>query len=117
MKILLNGPYDPPECRVGSTLHDLSLGDVVVVSKRDGWPVTMEPPRPGPNPFGEIPVLTGDLVKAVCEESIEAVSAHWSVTRRLVRRWREAITGRKKNINTALALLRNDSRFRQKFYG
>ncbi len=116
MKTLLNGPYEPPECKVGSTLHDLSLGDVVVVSKRGGWPVTVEPPRPGPNPFGEIPVLTGNLVKAVCEESIDAVVDHWSVTRRLVRRWREAITGRKKNINTALALLRSNPQFRAKFY-
>ncbi len=116
MKALLNGPYEPPKCKVGSTLHDLSLGDVVVISKRDGWPFTMEPPRPGPNPFGEIPVLTGNLVKAVCEESIGAVVDHWGVTRRLVRRWREAIVGRKKNVNTALALLRSDSRFRTKFY-
>jgi hypothetical protein len=114
--MLLKGPYDPPSCEVGSTLHDLSLGDVVVVGKREGWPLTVEPPRPGPNPFGEIPILTGALVKAVCEESIEAVAEHWKVTPRLVRRWREALTGRTKNVNTALALLRHDPNFSKQWY-
>ena len=109
--MLLNGPYEPPSCRVGSTLSDLSLGDVVVITKRDGWPLMVEPTRPGPNPFGEIPILTGHLVKAVCHESIRAVADHWHVTPRLVRRWREAIAGRKKNVNTALAILRNDPKF------
>lgn len=114
--MLLHGPYKPPKCKVGSILRDLSLGDVRVVAKQDGWPLTVDPPRPGPNPFGEIPVLTGQLVKAICEESINAVAEHWRVTARLVRRWREAITGRKDNVNTALALLRSNPCFRKLWY-
>jgi len=114
--MLLGGPYEPPDCQIGSTVHDLSLGPVTVVGKRDGWPLCEEPPRPGPNPFGEIPILAGALVRAVCEESIPAIAEHWKVTPRLVRRWREAIAGQKGETATALALLRHDASFRERFY-
>jgi len=114
--MLLDGPYEPPKCKVGSTVEDLRLGNVTVVGKRAGWPLCMEPARPGPNSMGEIPVLTGDLVRAVCEESIDAVAKHWNVSNSLVRRWREAIAGTNTDVNTALAILKYDPRFREKWY-
>jgi hypothetical protein len=116
--MLLGGPYEPPQFEVGSTVHDEALGDVVVVGteKKTGWPLCDEPTRPGPNPYGKIPILTGDLVRAVCEESIDAVAEHWKVKPRLVRRWREAIAGTTEDVNTALALLRHNPNFRKKWY-
>ena len=114
--MLLDGPNEPPKCKVGSTLEDLRLGNVTVVGKREGWPLCTEPPRPGPNSMGEIPVLAGDLVRALCEESIEAVAKHWNVPVGLVRRWRAAIAGTNTGVTTALALLRYDPEFREKWY-
>ena len=100
MSVLESGPYSAPKCRIGGTLRDEMLGDVKVTGKQDGpipWPLCDEPPRKGPNRLGQIPVLTGDLVKAVCEESISAVSEHWDVPRSLVRKWRAAIAGPGRN--------------------
>jgi hypothetical protein len=114
--MLVAGPYRPPKCKVGTVLKDLHFGEVVVIGKRGGWPVCAEPSRPGPNPLGEIPVLTGDLIRAVCEESIHAVADAWGVTDRVVRRWRSVITGKKTGVNTALALLRSDPEFRRRWY-
>jgi len=116
MMTVMCGPYNPPKCRVGSMLHDEMLGDVRVVGKKNGWPLCDEPPRPGPNPFGEIPVLCGDLVKAIVEESIDAICEEWEVSPRLVRRWRSAVAGTDKGVSTALALKRFDTTFRKKFY-
>jgi hypothetical protein len=119
MSELIEGPYKPPKCRMGSVLHDEMLGDVRVVGRSKApiaWPLCEEPPRPGPNPFGTIPILCGDLVKAVCEESTNAVAEWWGVSPRLVRRWRQAISGEDTNISTALTLKRYDPEFRRKFY-
>ena len=119
MQELIAGPYHPPKLRVGSRVHDEMLGEVKVVGRQTGpipWPLCDEPPRPGPNPAGQIPILCGELVRALCEESIDAVSQYWAVSPRLVRRWRAAIAGTKKGVATALALKKHSPAFRRRFY-
>jgi hypothetical protein len=104
---MIGGPYHPPKCRIGSILRDKMLGPVRVVGRDENrWPLCEEPPRKGPNPLGEIPILTGDLVKAVCCESIGDISDHWSVPFSLVRKWRKAVAGTSDGVATALALKR-----------
>jgi hypothetical protein len=102
---------------VGDRLTDHCTGEVVrVVAKDDeGWPLMEGPRRPGPNP-GIIPILCGDLVKAVCEESIGSVAKHWGVKPGLVRKWRKAIAGQDKCVSTALTLLAYDPSFRKKTF-
>ena len=114
--MLIYGPYEPPKCKVGSTLYDLRFGKVVVTSKQDGWPLCEKPLRPGPNPNVEVPVLTGSLIEAVTKESIKAIAEHWKVPNHIVRRWREAVAGTTTEVSTALALLRYDPAFMEKHF-
>ena len=114
-----DGPYLPPKCRVGTVLHDEMLGDVKVVAIQTEpvrWPLCEAPRHRGKNPISEFPVLCGDLVRAVCEETMETVSEGWGVPISLVRRWRAVIAGSNSNISTAISLRKHDAKFRRRFY-
>jgi hypothetical protein len=116
---LIAGPYEAPECEVGDILHDEMLGDVEVVGFQRGslrWPLCKAPITPGPRPLNRIPVLCGDLVRAVCEETNAVVCKYWKVPRSVVLKWRRAITGVQEGLESALALKRMDPKFRKKFY-
>ncbi len=67
-----SGPYAaPPKVKVGDKTDDLRLGEVEVVAFTKApipWPATK-------TRGGTVPILCGDLVRAVCEEE-EGVVAH-----------------------------------------
>jgi len=111
------GPYYSMVANVGATLHDEYLGDVPV----DG---TSHAPIPWPahnyvrgRHAGLLPILTGDLVRAVCEEDELAVSHYWGVTRYIVNQWKAALAGTfdSNGVFLNLALKRSDPEFRRKF--
>jgi hypothetical protein len=106
------GPYVAPPSPIGAMLHDEMLGDVKIVGKCKplSWPVT-------DYRGGEIPILCGDLVRAVCEEEEMAVAHYWGVSKYIVNKWREAIAGEKVSslVHTALAIKRHDPKFRKKW--
>ena len=120
MITLESGTYSPPpRCRVGSVLHDEMLGDVKIVRMMKEpirWPLCEAPTRPGRNPLDEVPVLCGDLVRAVCEETLKTVSETWGVPISMVKRWRAAVAGNKDNVDTLIAIRRHDPEFRRRFY-
>ena len=111
------GPYRPPVVNVGATLHDEYLGDVTVAGMTDA-PI----PWPGHayskgRHSGLLPVLTGDLVRAVCEEEELVVSYYWGVTRHMVNQWKCAVAGATNSDQVALklALKRQEPQFRKKY--
>ena len=106
----------PPKFKVGGTLRDEMMGDVEVVDVLNGWPAYREPHRRGPQPDRLIPVLCGDLVRAVCDESINDVAEHWGVQPHQVKQWRRAIAGTDTGVEVAIALKRADATFRKKFW-
>lgn len=116
---LYAGPYLAPPCKVGDPLHCEMFGDVTVRGFSRApvrWPLCY-PKRWKGRPFGaKVPILCGDLVRAVCEESAHAVSEHWGASITLVRRWRELIAGTKEDVATYLAIKRLDPEFRARFY-
>src|SRR5437867_12477283 len=86
---LLNGPYQPPKCKVGSWLNCRRRGHVKVVAISDGliqWPMTQSETG-GPRSL----ILCGDLVKAVRQESAVAIKHWWGVQHDLVRKWRKNV--------------------------
>lgn len=81
---LLFGPYRPPVCKVGDVLDDEHYGRVVVAGFTDApmsWP---RPRRKGP----PAPVLTGQLLDAIRQESAYAVAYWWGVSITQVQNWR-----------------------------
>lgn len=86
-------------------LHDEMVGDVEVVDyNEDGWPMRREEKRRGPNSCRLVPILYGNLVDAVCTETIGDVAKRWHVPPHLVKQWRIAIAGTDTNVQTALAI-------------
>jgi hypothetical protein len=111
------GPYRPPNVTVGMTLHDEYLGDVRVEGFTNApisWPATDY--RKGRRE-ALLPIFCGDLVRAVCEEDELTVAYYWNVTRYMVERWKQALTGATtaNGVIVRLALKRNDPEFRRKF--
>jgi hypothetical protein len=111
------GPYRAPVVKTGSTLHDEYQGDVTVAGMTDA-PI----PWPGHSyskgrHSGLLPILTGDLVRAVCEEEELVVSHYWGVTRHMVNQWKCAIADSTNSDQVALklALKRQDPQFRKKY--
>jgi hypothetical protein len=84
---LIGGPYRASR-RIGRKLYCHQRGDVVVAGITDA-------PIPWPYSKGRgckpLPVLYGDLIKAVKAESVEAVAHHFGVSRWTVRRWRHLL--------------------------
>jgi hypothetical protein len=112
------GPYHAPTVSVGGVLHDEWRGDLTV----DGftkapipWPGVKYQHSRGDAQF--LPVLCGDLVRAVCEEDELTVSHYWGVTRYVVEQWKRAIS-RATDANAVrigLAFKRQNPAFRKKF--
>jgi len=111
------GPYRPPAVNVGKKLEDLHLGEVQV----DG--ITKAPiPWPGTTYTrgrheGLLPILCGDLVRAVCEEDENTVAHYWGVTRHMVNEWKKSIAGAETSneVFVNLAIKRADPAFRKKY--
>ena len=111
------GPYRPPTVNIGKVLHDEYRGDVKVDGMTDA-PI----PWPGSNykkgrHEALLPILYGDLVRAVCEEDELTVAHYWGVTRYMVEQWKRALSGAKDSdgIFAGLALKRGNPEFRRKF--
>jgi len=111
------GPYRPPAVKVGDTLHDEYLGDVTVAGMTDApisWPGHAYSRG---RHSGLLPVLTGDLVRAVCEEQELVVAHYWGVTLHMVNQWKCALAGSTNSDQVAfrLALKRQDPQFRKEY--
>lgn len=111
------GPYHSPTVNIGVVLHDEYRGNVKV----DGF---TDAPIPWPGYTynkgtltGLTPVLTGDLVRAVCEEQELVVSHYWGVSRHIVNQWKCAIAGATDSNQVAvnLAIKRQSPAFRRKY--
>lgn len=89
---LIAGPYTPPRgkaWRVGQVVQDVIRGEVEICGMSDApiaWPIA----RTG---LGRpIPIVTGDLVRAIRMESVIAVMHFWGVSRTTVGTlWRRAL--------------------------
>ena len=84
----------PPTVSIGTVLHDEWRGDMTV----DGftkapipWPAAEY--QHGRADVPVLPILCGDLVRAVCEEDELTVAHYWGVTRYIVEQWKRAISG------------------------
>jgi len=112
------GPYRPPVYGVGTILHDEYRGDVVVHGFTKApipWPATTY--QPGKGESSLLPILCGDLVRAVCEEDELTVAHYWGVSFYMVKVWKQAISGAKdaNEVFAGLLMKRNDPKFRKKF--
>jgi len=87
MPALAFGVYAPPKVCTGQHVHDALRGDKVVIADfgRSKWP------RFQSTGGRLMPVLTGDLIRAVKTESAATVAYHWGVSRWTVYRWRKAV--------------------------
>ncbi len=86
---LLGGPYAAPACRVGHKLYCRLRRRRVRVDGLTDTPVTWPFTFRGSGPRSLI--LCGDLARAVRDESVAAVAAHWGVAPETVWRWRRAL--------------------------
>jgi hypothetical protein len=113
------GPYRAPNVNVGKTLHDEMRGDIEVEGFTEApipWPAA-DYRRGRGIERGLLPILCGDLVRAVCEEDELTVAYYWGVTRYMVEQWKQAIAGSKTSdgVFSGLALKRGNPEFRRKF--
>lgn len=81
---LLFGPYTAPACKIGDVLDDAHYGRVVVGGFTDA-PVSWPRPRRKGRPA---PVLTGQLLDAIRQESAYAVAYWWGASITQVQNWR-----------------------------
>ena len=111
------GPYQPPAVKVGAVLHDEYRGDLKVEGMT-GAPI----PWPAAN-YNKgrheslLPILCGDLVRAVCEEDELTIAYYWNVTRYMVEQWKRAISGATDSNGVFLGLVmkKNNPEFRRRF--
>lgn len=90
---LIRGPYAPPPCEPGSSLHCTLRGWVTVGGLTDApipWPWTHDTLDGGVGSKRSI-ILCGDLLSAVRAESATSICYHWGVNRKVVSRWRRAL--------------------------
>ena len=95
---LLHGSYCPPKFKVGGWLKCRLRGRVKVFSISDSpfqWPMTCQA-----NGGKRMPVMVGDLVKAIRQESAQAVAHWWGVTAQTVSHWRKALGVEQNNAGT-----------------
>jgi hypothetical protein len=112
------GPYRAPTVSIGIVLHDEWRGDIAVDGYTKApipWPGAKYQHSRGDDQF--LPILCGDLVRAVCEENELTVSHYWGVTRYIVEQWKRAISGATTadGVMVGLAFKREDAAFRKKF--
>jgi hypothetical protein len=97
---LLHGPYHPPRYRVGTPLFCEMRGSATVRGISAGripWPET----TPSPHGAGvRCLILCGDLVRAVKQESNQAVAYWWGVSGQTVTQWRKALGVQPRNEGT-----------------
>jgi len=98
-------------------LHDEYRGDVKVEGTTDApipWPAANY--KKGRRE-SLLPILCGDLVRAVCEEDELTVAHYWGVSLYMVEAWKRAISGAKDSngVFAGLVMKRNDPAFRKKF--
>lgn len=112
------GPYQAPVVNIGGTLFDERTQANVMVAGMTDAPI----PWPGFNYStgrheGLLPILCGDLVRAVCEEEELVVAHYWGVTRHMANEWKKAIAGADNSDQVALniAMKRADPEFRKRF--
>ena len=113
------GPYHAPNVNVGKTLHDEMRGDIKVEGFTEApipWPAA-DYRRGRGIERGLLPILCGDLVRAVCEEDELTVAYYWGVTRYMVEQWKQSIAGSKTSdgVFSCLARKRGNPEFRRKF--
>lgn len=87
MTPLIAGPYEAPFCVAGAWVEDAVLGLVEVggfTTAPIPWPRRKKTGRPSL-------ILTGDLLRAVETESVEAIVDHWGVGATTVWSWRKAL--------------------------
>jgi hypothetical protein len=111
------GPYRPPVVKVGAVLHDEYRGDVTVDGMTDApisWPGSKYSKG---RHESLLPILCGDLVRAVCEEDELTVAHYWGVSYYMVEAWKRSISGAEKSndVFAGLVMKRNDPKFRKKF--
>ena len=90
---LLFGPYRPPPRVKPADLLQTPEGrvrvDDLLATPLGPWPGSR---RGGKGPGGKLlPILHGDLVKAIRRESAQAVAHWWGVSRWTVARWRRRL--------------------------
>jgi len=111
------GPYHSPSVSLGTIIHDEYLGDVKVAgmtAARIPWPGS----KYNRGRHDELlPILTGDLVRAICEEDELTVAHYWGITRYIVNQWKRAVAGVDDSNQVAfqLALKRVNPKFRAQF--
>lgn len=115
------GPYRPPAANVGDVLHDECLNKDVAVEGRTEAPIPWPGRSRGKGQKGQreplLPVLCGDLVRAVVEEDEGTVAHYWGVSLYIVNQWKKAIA-EAENSGEARVLLhmkRLDPEFRKKW--
>jgi hypothetical protein len=111
------GPYRAPQVKVGAVLRDERRGDLEVEGFSEApipWPAaSYKKGRRGVL----LPILCGDLVRAVCEEEELTIAYYWNVTPFMVERWKRAISGAttSNGVFTRLAIMRSNPEFRKQF--
>jgi hypothetical protein len=110
------GPYVPPAVAKSATLFDEWLNREVDVAGMTKAPI----PWPGMEynvgrHSGLLPILCGDLVRAVAEEPEGVVAHYFGVTKHTVNVWRRALAGAESSaeVHAALAVKRFDPEFRK----
>lgn len=97
--VLIAGPYRSPDVATGQIVRCYRRGLVRVTDWSPGvattdlgaplsWPLTGECAIAGRTAI----IVTGDLVHAVCTESVASVAHHWGVARSTVTRIRSALS-------------------------
>ena len=112
------GPYVAPKIRTGAKVQDEYAGEVECVGLSEGpipWPAYECRTGRRASPM---PIFTGALVRAVCEEEENVVAYYWGVTRHMVNRWKCAIAKAKGSNEVAvnIAFLKEDPAFRKRWY-
>jgi hypothetical protein len=104
---LIRGPYTSPGLTPGEVVTCEVRGKVKASGMSDApipWPVSTGRGR------RRLPIVTGDLSRAIRTESVWAVAYHWGVSRRTACRWRESLGVERHNPGTEAVYKRHGKR-------